>query len=117
MPTRRRLDRKTNRIVEEEYSLPAGKLRFVAREQAVDRTQAYLVSLLKMSFPRIESMDEARQIIGTIFDAVIPAARSAPLTLVARQYQYGVAKITEIRGMTTDQANAYDPASDEGWPH
>lgn len=86
-----------------------------ARAEAIERTKMHAVGLMGADFPDLDTLEEVR-VLQWIFLSVLPAARSTAMQRAASIYQYARSKIVEIRTMTLAQANAYDPASDSGWP-
>ena len=88
----------------------------LARRSVAKRIRDHAQAIILSDFSRLTSWDQTEAVLGTIAEAVIPAARSPKLTSAVAVYLYARGLVAASRGWSKAQADAYDPAKDTDWP-
>ena len=104
-------------VEEAEFEASRDPLRLeAARTDAIQRIEAHFLGLLQAGgFEDVDTRDEVRH-LQWIHRSLVPAARSPELQLAAQQFVYAKQRIAAMKVATETEANAYDPATDTGWP-
>lgn len=88
----------------------------VAREEAINRTWSHFITLLQQDFPDIQTMEEARLVLGTIVRGVLVSARTPELVIAIGRYQHARTTAQTLGSANRATAEAYQPDQDPNWP-
>lgn len=86
-----------------------------ARRAAAERLVTYFIQVLDGTYRGLQTEDDL-EVIKWIHDSMVASARSVPLLLAHQRLVLVRQRLRDIRNMTTENAVAYDPEADFGWP-